>query len=66
MRNWKGVRLEMETAPEGPIELYDLDADPGEARNVAADYPGLASEIADIMKSAHEPSAVFPFPGDAR
>ncbi len=64
MKNWKGVRLDLETDPDGPIELYDLVADPGETMNVAAENPELVAEIAAIMKRAHEPSAIFPFPGD--
>ncbi len=64
MKNWKGVRIDLETDPEGPIELYDLDTDPGETTNVAAEHPELVTEIAAIMKSAHEPSEIFPFPGD--
>ena len=64
MENWKGVRVDLETNPEGPIELYDLDTDPGETMNVAAEHPELVAEIAAIMKSAHEPSEIFPFPGD--
>ena len=37
MGDWKAVRLRQ----DGPIELYDLKADLGETRDVAADHPDV-------------------------
>ena len=54
---WKGIR------PQGkPFELYDLDADPGEARNVADAQPDVVHRIGAYMDGAHVPSANWPRP----
>jgi arylsulfatase A-like enzyme len=43
--------------PVAPIELYDLQNDPGETRNVAADHPEivgrLKTRLEEIRKSGH-------------
>jgi arylsulfatase A len=59
--NWKGVRNNVARDPEGPIELYDLESDPGEMVNMADRYPEIVEEIARIMKTAreHDPNWVF-------
>jgi arylsulfatase A-like enzyme len=50
MGRWKGVRTHMRTAPEAAIELYDLDTDPGETKNVAAQHADVVSRIDAVMK----------------
>jgi len=40
---------------EMPIELYDLDADPGESRNLAAQFPEVAARMLSYMEEAHTP-----------
>lgn len=58
--NWKGVRLNVKEAPDGPIALYDLQADPAETTDVAAARPEIAKQLAERMEKAHHESAVFP------
>jgi arylsulfatase A-like enzyme len=58
---WKGVRLNMATAPTGPIELYDLTADPHEMRNVATQHPEVVAHFAQIFTQEHVPSPAFRF-----
>jgi len=60
MGNWKGVRLNVKEAPNGPIALYDLQADPAETTDVAAARPEIAKQLAERMEEAHHESAVFP------
>jgi arylsulfatase A-like enzyme len=45
--NWKAVR----SAPGTPLELYDLAADIGESRNVAADNPKVIQRIETYLAS---------------
>lgn len=56
MGRWKGVRLGGHLDVDAPIELYDLDADPGETTNLAAEHPAVVAEIREIMFSRTESS----------
>lgn len=53
---WKGVR----NGPNGAIEVYDLEDDPGETRDVAVAYPELVKEIERMMGEAFVPSLDYP------
>jgi arylsulfatase A-like enzyme len=53
---WKAVRKPMLA---GPIELYDLETDAGEERNIAARHPDVVERLRAHMDEAHTPSAVW-------
>lgn len=59
--NWKAVRLNVNENPNGPVMLFDLSKDPGESKDVAAEYPEIAKELSAIMEVEHIPSPLFPF-----
>ena len=62
---WKGIRQRLlksnNTAPLN-IELYDLEADISESRDVSAEHPGVVKQIGELMRQEHQPSRAFPFP----
>ncbi|HEX8142506.1 MAG TPA: arylsulfatase [Pyrinomonadaceae bacterium] len=53
---WKAVRH----GADGPIELYDLQTDVGETRDVAAQRPELVRRMAAIMRREHAESEHWP------
>ncbi|MHC4809564.1 MAG: arylsulfatase [Planctomycetota bacterium] len=62
MGRWKGVRRNMRRGGMA-IELYDLDADPAETTDLAAEHPAVVAEIDRIMREQRTPSEAFPMPG---
>ena len=64
MGKWKGIRQNMlDRKNPNPLktELYDLDTDVSESKDVAADHPEIVAKIEAAMKSAHVPSESFKF-----
>jgi arylsulfatase A-like enzyme len=61
MGKWKAVKLNVDKAPLGSVELYDLSKDIGETTNIASSHPDIVNKMEDIMKQAHTHSDVFPF-----
>ena len=56
---WKLVHLDIRSdAPR--FELYNLDEDPGETRNLAEAHPEVLSRLQGIMKEAHVYNPDFP------
>jgi len=52
MGRWKAIRH----GTEEPLELYDLAADLGEAKNVAADHPDIVARIQAYLQTARTPN----------
>lgn len=59
---WKAIRQQLRKGP-AEIELYDLDTDPSEATNVAAEHPEVVKKLEALMAREHEPSSIFPIAG---
>ena len=53
MGKWKAIRKNIFDG-DMDIKLYDLEDDPAESKNIAADYPGIISIMDSIMITAHE------------
>ena len=58
--NFKAVRLRVDKNPYAPIELYDLDVDPGETRDISDRHPEIVDELSPLFTSARTESEAFP------
>jgi arylsulfatase A-like enzyme len=58
---WKAVK----NGPNAGIEIYDLAADPGEQKNLAAERPELVARAKAIMQEAHTDDPNWPLTGPA-
>ncbi len=56
---WKAVRNGVDAA----VELYDLEADPGEQRDVSADNPGVVARLEALIAEAYQASPDYPVEG---
>jgi len=64
MGDWKGIRLNANKKPDGPIELYNLKTDIGEKQNIVDKHPDVVAKIEQYMKTARVPSRDWPWPTD--
>ncbi|MFM1904175.1 MAG: Arylsulfatase precursor [Planctomycetota bacterium] len=55
---WKGYRL----GTAAPLELYDLEADPAETRDVSSEHPDVVQRIEAVMTAEHTPSPHYTTP----
>ncbi len=60
--NLKVVRQGLRTKQPGPWELYDLDRDPGESTNLAAERPEVVKQAVELLQSQTDLNSVFPMP----
>ncbi len=65
--DWKGVRQNLnpdarDAKPNMHIELYNLQDDPSETRDLSGERPDVVARIAKIMREQHTASKDFPFP----
>ena len=59
-KNWKAVRLNRAKAgPNGPWEIYNLDEDPEENHNLAAQHPELHQQFNKIANQAATENQFF-------
>ena len=58
---WKAVRLNIQDNPGAPIELYNLDEDPGERQNVTASHPDIIKKMKQRFSKSHVKSVAFPY-----
>ena len=56
---WKLIRLDIE-GDNDRYELYNIDSDPGEEHDLAAENPEKVEELKAIMAEAHVPNSNFP------
>jgi arylsulfatase len=47
--NMKAIRKNAKSTPKGPIEVYDLAADPAESMNLAVDHPEIVKRAEEIF-----------------
>lgn len=59
---WKAVRRNILKKQPGAWELYDIENDPNETMNVAADHPKIVTELEDAYLSSRTPNPIFPLP----
>ncbi|MBL8738327.1 MAG: arylsulfatase [Planctomycetes bacterium] len=64
---WKLLRRQLQSPEKATTELYDLSADPGETKDLAAANPDVVQRLLAIAAREHVPSAAFPLSAiDAR
>ncbi|MHC4402744.1 MAG: arylsulfatase [Planctomycetota bacterium] len=57
---WKIVQLKVSSPTPADPELYHLDDDLGETKNVAAEHPEIVSRLIALMDEAHRRSESYP------
>jgi arylsulfatase A-like enzyme len=59
--DWKVVRYEVLKAPDGPLALFNIAADPAETTDLAAQRPELVKRLDGLLRSARTESPIFKF-----
>ncbi len=59
---WKAIRRGLKTNRPGAWELYDLELDGAETKDLAADHPELVQQLADYHSSTRTVEPDFPLP----
>jgi arylsulfatase A-like enzyme len=53
MGKWKGIKIEMKKNKQAGWEIYDLETDPGEKKNIAALHPQIIQQFDAILFKEH-------------
>lgn len=62
MGKWKAVRTKIEEGKPLPkLELYNLEIDPNETKDIAASNAAIVNKMEEIMKKEHSYNRVFGF-----
>ena len=61
MGPWKGVRPRLGKG-EKALELYHLERDPAESRDLAAEHPEIVERLEEALLAARTTSVAFPIP----
>jgi arylsulfatase A-like enzyme len=60
MDAWKALRM----GPNDPLELYNLEADPGEQHNIASRHPEVVARMKRYLATARTDSPLWPAPSE--
>jgi arylsulfatase A len=58
---WKGIRIDCYKNPTGPLQLYDLETDPTESRDIASAHPDIVAKMEEILRREHTASPHWDF-----
>jgi arylsulfatase A-like enzyme len=61
MDKWKYVVYNVLNKEKRAAELFNLDTDPQESKNVASEHPAIVKKMEKLIKHARIPSPLFPF-----
>ena len=59
--SWKAIRTLNAEYAENAVELYNLDMDLGEEKNVADQHPEIVNEMLEIMEQSHVEHPDWPY-----
>ena len=59
MDHWYGYKNN-----QGKLEIYDLNKNPNQDKDLSVEFPDITEKIDEIMKSEHTPSDVWLSPGE--
>lgn len=62
--SWKLVQYNVGKQQKGAFQLYNLESDPGETRDLSGERPEMVRELVQLIESARTQSEVFTFMQD--
>ncbi|MEM7145213.1 MAG: arylsulfatase [Verrucomicrobiota bacterium] len=60
--NWKAVRRDLLKKEPGDWELYDIEKDPSETTDLAAQHPEIIKRLESAFTETRTPNPIFPLP----